>query len=674
MIGFEGLDNTGFLFNTYVGILLVGLLGIIMAPERLKPFMSALIVILISFITSLLAIKGINLNGLEFFIFGGSFIGDIAFRIDALSAWFMLIINLTMITGTLYGIGYLRAYKPIKSILTLHWALLVIFQSSMLWVCMVQNSIAFLIAWEIMSLSSLFLVLFDHADSKVIKAGINYMVQMHLSVMFLTVAFIWVYFKTGTFDFKGIDLYFGSNGNIGLFVVFFLGFGLKAGFMGLHTWLPHAHPAAPSHVSGIMSGVIVKMGIYGIFRIITYLKTDYILLGDIVLSFSVSTGMFGIMNAAVHRDFKKMLAYCTIENIGLIGIGVGVGLIGMGKGQNVLIFLGFGGALLHVLNHSLFKSLLFYSAGSVYQQTHTRDMNQLGGLIKRMPQTALLFLIGALAIGGVPPFNGFISEFLIYSGLLAGIHSVDIAQTTLMVMSLAGMSIIGGISIFAFTKTFGTIFLGTARTELHHQAMEVSNIMLIPQYLIVLVMLAVAFFSGFFLNIILTILNGVFHANMDAVNLDYIRYSSVLQHISLYSFLFLVGIGLLLIIRRVIARERVPIYNSTWCCGYAAPTSRMQYSGKSFTKPLSKLFNFILLEKKSYNELKANEIFPVSRKYSSSYLDIWEQWLINPAIKYLNLFIELFKFFQNGRIQAYVLYGIIFIMIVLIGTLFNLLH
>ncbi len=674
MTGFAGLENTGFLFNTYIGVLLAGLIGIVVISERLKPFITALSVLLISFITSLIAIKGISSNGLELIIYGGSFIGDIPLRIDALSAWFMLIINLTISAGVIYGIGYLRAYKPIKSIITLHFVLLVIFQSSMLWVCMVQNSIAFLIAWEIMSLSSLFLVLFDHTDSKVIKAGINYMVQMHLSVAFLTIAFIWVYFKTGTFDFKGIDTYFGSNGNLWLFVVFSLGFGLKAGFMGLHSWLPHAHPAAPSHVSGIMSGVIVKMGIYGIFRMITYLKTDYILLGDIVLTFSVLTGLFGIMNAAVHRDFKKMLAYCTIENIGIIGIGIGVGLIGLGKGQNVLVFLGFGGALLHVLNHSLFKSLLFYSAGSVYQQTHTRDMNQLGGLIKKMPQTALLFLIGAIAIGGIPPFNGFISEFLIYSGLLAGIHSVDIAQTTLMVLSVAGMSIIGGISVFAFTKTFGTIFLGSARTELHHQPKEVSTIMLVPQYLIVVVMLAIAFFSSYFLNVILSVLNGAFHVNMEIENAEYLRYSSVLQHISLYSFLFLAGIGLIFYIRRAVTRNRKSTYNATWGCGYIAPTSRMQYSGKSFTKPLSKLFNFVLIEKKTYNELKSNEIFPGSRKYSSSYLDFWEYWLINPTLRFLDLFLDLFKFFQNGRIQAYVLYGIIFILIVFIGTVFNWLH
>jgi hypothetical protein len=191
-------------------------------------------------------------------------------------------------------------------------------------------------------------------------------------------------------------------------------------------------------------------------------------------------------------------------------------------------------------------------------------------------------------------------------------------------------------------------------------------------------MLAVAFFSGTFLNVILTILNGVFHANMEigpeSSGWDFLRYSTVLQHISLYSFLFIVGIGLLYFIRRSIGRKRESTYNSTWGCGYIAPTSRMQYSGKSFTKPLGKLFNFVLIEKKSFNELKSNEIFPESRNYSSSYLDFWEHWIINPTLKYLDLFIDLFKFFQNGRIQAYVLYGIVFIMIVFIGTVLNLLH
>jgi formate hydrogenlyase subunit 3/multisubunit Na+/H+ antiporter MnhD subunit len=163
--------------------------------------------------------------------------------------------------------------------------------------------------------------LFDHTNPKVLKAGINYLVQMHISVVLLTVAFIWVYFKTGSFDIKNTGIFFGSNPNIWLFLIFFAGFGMKAGFLGFHTWLPLAHPAAPSHVSGVMSGVIVKMGIYGIFRMITFLKADYLILGESIITLSLLTGLFGIMNAAVHRDFKKMLAYCTIENIGIIGIG-----------------------------------------------------------------------------------------------------------------------------------------------------------------------------------------------------------------------------------------------------------------------------------------------------------------------------------------------------------------
>ncbi|HPR86276.1 MAG TPA: proton-conducting transporter membrane subunit, partial [Prolixibacteraceae bacterium] len=230
------------------------------------------------------------------------------------------------------------------------------FHLSMVWVCLLQNAFAFLVAWEIMSLSSMMLVIFDGHKGKTIKAGLNYLVQMHISVVFLTIGFIWVYMETGSFSFDALSAFFSSRPNIWLFLIFFVGFGLKAGFIPLHSWLPHAHPAAPSHVSGVMSGVIVKLGIYGIFRIISFMKADYLLIGEIVISISILTGLYGILNAAVHRDFKRMLAYCTIENIGIIGIGIGLGLMGIGNNSQVLYFLGFGGALLHVLNHSLFKS------------------------------------------------------------------------------------------------------------------------------------------------------------------------------------------------------------------------------------------------------------------------------------------------------------------------------
>jgi hydrogenase-4 component B len=674
MMGLDGIQLTTVLFNLHVFTLVAGCILIILLPDRIKPVLAAGSAILVSAITGLLAFAAIKNNGIEIVFTLGSFIGNVPLRIDSLSAWFILIISFVTVTGILYGIGYMKAYKPLSSIASLHWVFFLLFQSSMLWVCMVQNGIAFIVAWEIMSVSSLFLVLFDHTNSRVLKAGINYMVQMHLSVVFLTMAFIWVYVKTGTWDFKGIETYFTNFPNIGLFVVFFIGFGIKAGFIGLHTWLPHAHPAAPSHVSGVMSGVIVKMGIYGIFRIVSYLKADYLLLGEIIIGLSLVTGLFGIMNASVHRDFKKMLAYCTIENIGIIGIGIGLGLIGIARNQGILYFLGFGGALMHVLNHSLFKSLLFYSAGSVYQQTHTRDIDKLGGLLRFMPHTGGMFLIGAIAIAGIPPLNGFISEFLIYSGLLRGIQSPGISQITIMILAFAGLSIIGGISVLTFTKTFSALFLGIPRKKHDHEPREVSVLMLVPQYLTVIAMLAVAFMPLFFLKVPVLILRGHFSSLVIAENTDILHYASLLKSISLYSCIFLLLSGFVLVLRTILTRNRTPVINTTWGCAYTAANSRMQYTGKSFNKSFAKLFGFLLLESKEYKELGTSEVFPLKRKYSSHYSDVFEKKLILPFSKGLNRFMNLFLFIQNGRIQTYVIYGIAFILIVFIGTIFNIWH
>jgi NADH:ubiquinone oxidoreductase subunit 5 (subunit L)/multisubunit Na+/H+ antiporter MnhA subunit len=377
------------------------------------------------------------------------------------------------------------------------------------------------------------------------------------------------------------------------------------------------------------------------------------------------------MNAAVHRDFKKMLAYCTIENIGIIGVGTGIGLIGIDKGQGLLCFLGFGGALLHVLNHSLFKSLLFFSAGSVYSQTHTRDMDKLGGLIKKMPKTAILFLTGAIAIGGIPPLNGFISEFLIYCGILNGINSAGIAQITLMILSFAGMSLIGGISVLTFTKTFGTLFLGTPRQKLKQEPHEVSMLMLIPQYLIVAIMVIIAFFPGYIMNILsVVITTGTFPGIKFDISLLQ-RYVEVMRNISIASAVFLAIIALVFLIRWIITVKTEEIYSSTWGCGYIAPDVRMQYTGKSFSKSFGKVLNFLLIEKKGYKEIERTETFPATRKYRSYYLDFFEERIIDPLLLIITRFINLFQFIQNGKIQAYVIYGIVFILTIFLLTLFN---
>jgi hydrogenase-4 component B len=671
---YAGNELIGFLFKAFAFVLISGIIALPFADLRIKPLIGVITVFLVALITCFLAVKGFQTGGIEYIVYGGTFFGEIPLRIDALSGWFIMIINFTTCTGVLYGAGYLKSSAAEQVLITFHWILYIVFQASMLIVCMVQHSIAFIIAWEIMSLSSLLLVIFDYTNLKVIKAGINYLVQMHFSVILLTVAFIWVYFKTGTFDFKGLNTFFGANVNVWLFLLFFAGFGLKAGFIGLHTWLPQAHPAAPSHISGVMSGVIVKMGIYGIFRIITSLRTDYLVLGEIVISISLLTGLFGILNAAVHRDFKKMLAYCTIENIGIIGIGIGLGLIGIATGQGLLSFFGFGGALLHVLNHSLFKSLLFFSAGSVYRQTHTRDMDKLGGLIRKMPQTAIIFLTGALAIGGIPPFNGFISEFLIYCGILNGINSPGIAEITLMILTFAGMSMIGGISILTFTKTFGTIFLGTPRQKLKQEPVEVSILMLLPQYIIIILMILIAFFPVYFIQIIGTILNTNTFPSISFNIIELQGYLIVLRNISMASFLLLAIISFVLIIRKIFTGGPLDKISTTWGCAYLAPNERMQYTGKSFSKSFGKLLNFILIEKKGYKEITRNETFPISRKYHSFYVDFFESKIIDPVILVCTRFINLFQFIQNGKVQAYVIYGIVFILAIFIGTVLNLWH
>ncbi len=652
-------------------IALLAIIVLLFVPINIKAPVAAFAVVGNAIATSWLAILALTGQVVSFTFNGGSIMGDIIIRIDELSAWFILIINFTCITGVFYGMGYLKAYNNPAKKLSMHWILYILFQLSMVWVCMIQHGLVFLIAWEIMSLSSMMLVIFDANNPKTLKAGINYLVQMHISVVFLTIGFVWLYFQTGSFSFDSFARFFGTNSNIWIFLVFFAGFGLKAGFIPFHSWLPHAHPAAPSHVSGVMSGVIVKLGIYGIFRVASYLKSDYLVLGEILIIVSVLTGLYGIINAAVHRDFKKMLAYCTIENIGIIGIGIGIGLIGLGNNLPILYYLGFGGALLHVLNHSLFKSLLFYSAGSVYQQTHTRDMEKLGGLIKSMPRTAVLFLIGAIAIGGMPPFNGFISEFLIYSGLIEGIKLQGMTQLILMVLTFAGLSVIGGLSILTFTKSFGTIFLGNQRQPLQHKPHEVSTVMLIPQYIIIIVMLSVAVFPQIYLQVVGNILSSLSKNMLVPYPVQFTGYISIMQSISIYSLLFIGIIVLILGIRAITLRGRSLVTGPTWGCGYTAPTSRIQYTGKSFSKSLSKMFNFLVIERKQYEELEAGEIFPKPKKYISHYHDFFEFRVIHVVTNRLVYGANYFKFIQNGRIQSYVLYGIIFILTIFILTIYN---
>ena len=450
------------------------------------------------------------------FTFPGSLVtGPVNLRIDALSGWFILIINFVFITGSFYGLFYMKAYQNQKNNLSLHSISFLLLYTALISLCVIQNGLVFLIFWEIMALSAFFAVTFEHEKISTIKAGFNYLIQSHVSILFLMFGFIWVAFKTGSYDFNAITIYTSENQGatgIFLFLFFFIGFAIKAGFVPFHTWLPYAHPAAPAHVSGIMSGVMIKIGIFGILRMITLIKTDYYTIGIFILTISVISGLYGVMLAIMQHNLKKLLAYHSIENIGIIGMGIGIGSIGLGTGNYLLASIGFAGALLHTLNHALFKSLLFFTAGNVYQATHTMQIEHLGGLIKKMPQTSFLFLIAAVAISGIPPFNGFISEFIIYSGFYYWMQDALFGSLIMIAFSVLALVLIGGLAMLCFTKAFGIVFLGNPRQKFQHEVKEVPFLQLIPLYLIAFLIVFIGVFPQFFLNALsmpVNLLNGI---------------------------------------------------------------------------------------------------------------------------------------------------------------------
>ncbi|MEP6793597.1 MAG: proton-conducting transporter membrane subunit [Saprospiraceae bacterium] len=649
----------------------ISCLTIPLLPSKFKSSAAFFFVLWIVITSSIPAIAVLTSGPIEKIFYGTSTFGNIPVRIDALSAWFILIVNFTCVSGALYGIGYMKPYEDQKGNTSLHWILFVVFHVSMLSVCVLHNGLAFLIAWEIMSISSALLVIFEHHKSDTLKAAMNYLVQMHIGVVLLSMAFIWIYFSEGSFEFENIATFFNRHPPALLFFLFLLGFGIKAGFIPLHTWLPHAHPAAPSHVSGVMSGVIVKMGIYGLLRVVFYLNSDFIFLGEFILILSVITSLYGILNAAVVRDLKRMLAFCTIENIGIIGMGIGIGMIGKGIDNSYLMLLGFTGALLHTLNHSLYKSLLFFTAGNIYQTLHTRNMEHLGGLIKKMPFTAFFFLCGSLAIGGLPPFNGFISEFLIYSGLIEGIKADNIQFSSMMMLCIVGLAMVGGISMLTFTKSFGIIFLGSPRTEIHQQSGEVSVIMRIPLFLILAVIIVIGIFPNLVFIPALSAASGL--GGVSSFSDKIIAVSPLLAIIGRVSLLLILLIAVIYYIRSNSKVSKPSAYFPTWGCGYVTPNVRMQYTAKSFSKNFAKLFSFIVMEKKKYHEIEANTIFPQPRTFHSNYLEFFEKNILDPVDNRILAFMNYFTFIHNGRLQMYILYGFFFIVILLAATFFNLL-
>ena len=663
---------TAFILTIIVSLMVIPFLGV-----RWKGLLTLTVVCLLAILSGIPAIAALTGANTEIVLAGSSVTGDIPIRIDALSGCFMLIINFTFLTGAFYGLHYMKQYRAQKANITIHCISYILVQSCLTSICALQNSILFLFAWEIMAVCSFLLIIFEHQKQETVKAGINFLVQAHVCIMFLLTGFIWVASRMNSYDFKAITTYSTSVSILTsavLFFCFFIGFAIKSGFVPFHTWLPYAHPASPAHISGVMSGVIIKIGIYGILRMLLLIKSDYTLIGYIILFISVVSGVYGVMLAIVQHNLKKLLAYHSIENIGIIGIGVGLGSIGMGTGNNALTILGFTGAILHVFNHSLFKSLLFYAAGNVYQSTHTMNIEELGGLGKQMSKTAFLFLIAAIAICGLPPFNGFVSEFLIYNSMLSGFQNANFSFISLLVFSLFGLVLIGGLAILCFTKAFGTVFSGVPR-HLSHPAPEAALGKLAPMFVIMGLMTVIGICPVIFIQVISKPVS-LFIPGFD-FNLTAFPISASFPMISLCSLGFIVFASAVFFIRKRITAHRPLLTGPTWGCGYAAPNNRMQYTASSFVRAYRKLAEPVLSIHKKKKEVRG--IFPKGGMHETHPYDKAEALLIDYPLRKLKYFFNRFTFLQNGNPQFYVLYGVVFITLVIVIpilsiTLITLIH
>ncbi len=669
------------LFEGFNLLAILAILSIPFLKTKGKGILALGFLTVLTVMSSMLALL-VFLNGPVEMNYPGSWVtGEIPVRIDYLAAWFMFIISFTFFTGGWYGFRYLKPQiSRYSDHITLHIIAFLLVYTSLIDLCTIQNSLVMLVVWEIMALSCFIVIIFEHEKKETLKAGINFLIQSHICILFLTMAFMWVKIKTGSFDFNAITKFTSVQpvlSGIGLFAFFFFGFAVKAGFVPFHTWLPLAHPAAPAHISGIMSGVIIKIGIYGILRILTLIRTDMVAIGYFILFFSVITGLYGVMLAIVQHNLKKLLAYHSIENIGIIGMGIGLGCLGLGYDSQVLAVAGFGGALLHTLNHSLFKSLLFFGAGNVYLIRHTLNIEALGGLIRRIPHTAYLFLIGALAICGLPPFNGFVSEFFIYSGLFNGLSSDLFPFILVMLFSILALVLIGGLALICFTKAFGIVFLGSTRGKtqgMEHEARSIAETgdgrpetgevqeeakQVWPLYLIAAAIVFVGLFP-FLLNQPLGKTIALYIPEMTPAT--YLKIQDLLDSLTKIGWISSGFVGMsafIWFIRTRVLSHREQRTGTTWGCGYTGETAKMQYTASSFIRNYRKLAEPVLLIRKHKSDAKG--LYPKQISQETHPGDRIEALLIDKPLLFARRLLSKFVFLQNGNIQAYILYGFIFV-------------
>lgn len=591
-------------------------------------------------------------------------------RIDGLAAFMVCVISLLVIVTAIYSFAYSQEYKG-KGAGTMGF-FMNLFIASMVALVTTDNAFYFLVFFEMMSLASYFLVLTEQ-NEEATEAGLLYFFIAHAGSVLIMIAFFIFYSNAGSFEFAAFRQTRLSNPlALTVFILTFLGFGAKAGMIPLHGWLPKAHPAAPSHASALMSGVMVKIGIFGIIKVgIDLLGAPNMWFGIIVLVFGAISSVLGVLYALAEHDIKRLLAYHTVENVGIIMMGIGVGMIGIALKNPILATVGLLGGLYHLLNHAVFKGLLFMGAGSVMYRLHTKDMDLMGGLGKLMPYTALCFLIGTMAISALPPFNGFVSEWFTYQSLFTLSQDSNIVLRVIGPVAIIMLALTGALAALCFVKVYGISFGGAPRSEKAAQAREVPTVMWLATAILACFCVLLGVGASVIVPIIAKIStalsgldgfplaeNGVVVASAE----PYTALSVPMITIMLLAFLFIPFCYYAMTKK---TRLEDSARGNPWACGYAYEAD-MATSAGGFTRPLRTIFKSLYTIRKTFDPA------PLSRKSIDAVINwaakaepFWEDKVTMPIARVIPWISDKLKWLQAGDFRVYCLYFVIALMVLL---------
>ncbi len=602
---------------------------------------------------------------------------SLSFAVGPLAGFFIIVISVVSLAVSIFSFGYAAEYAG-KHNVGLMGLLYNLFILAMICLTASGNSLLFLFFWELMALTSYLLVVFEHGDSRVRQAGFIYVVMTHLGTMFIVLAFLLLYREAGSFNFAryaavgpGLPVALKTT----IFLLVTVGFGTKAGIIPLHIWLPKAHPAAPGNVSALMSGVMLKTAIYGFIKIVfDVLGGGPAWWGVLILVLGVISALLGVMYALMEHDIKRLLAYHSVENIGIILLGLGASLIFLAYGNRALAMLGLAAALFHVFNHAVFKALLFLGAGSVHVATRTRDMEKMGGLLKRMPWTGFFFLIGSISISALPPFNGFVSEYLTFQSLLqlASAH-LGPALSVLGPVAGAGLALTGALAAACFVKAFGIQFLAMPRSSNAERAREVAVSMRLGMGLLALI----CFVAGVMPASVTRLLDPVTRALLGVSTTPALGGYRWLQaaaspgggpKVAPLALLLVLTIVtfVLYMFNRLYGKGMAVRRTETWNCGTdLAPN--MEYTATAFSKPIRIIFKRIFLPQREIEtDYVLKPYFTAEIRYRGSIKPVFEDALYRPTTRWFVKLSDKIRLLQSGSIHLYLAYIFVTLVVLLV--------